>query len=635
MTIAKDTKIWRQDITGLRALAVLPVLIYHAFPSLIPGGFLGVDIFFVISGYLISGIIFRGIVQGNFSFQDFYIKRIKRIIPNLILVLAFVLTLGWFVTTSKEYLEIAANVRHSAFFYQNLSLMKETDYFGMAANLNPLLHIWSLSIEEQFYLLFPVLTILVWRLTKHFQHALGYFVALLTFSSLVGFLCISDSTVRFYFPLTRFWELGAGICLAYAEIFCKFDIRNHSSKSAHWLSGFGFVLVIGSMMLHGIWPIAAPRLENVIPVLGTVLIIIGNTDAIINRSVLSWKWMVFVGAISYSLYLWHWPLLVYLRVIWAKPETWQILLTLLMSFPVSFLVYRYVENPIRRFKGGGSKHWTCSIALLLCLVTIFSCGKVIRSQDGFPNREVDQILYFLNDWSHPGDLQLVKVLGIEIRATTSAVPEILFIGDSHAEQYSSRAVKLASLTGKSVGFLTAGGCMASIGKKYEGETNVCKDLPRKIRSLISNSSVKTLVITQKWGAYGHRGLPVLDEGINAYNRLVESFVNADRKVFVLLDQPWDEDSGKFDVLTYVENRFKLKEFFDINQTINVPLPSDQEWKYGNECVLHGWKAPGKFISTADFVCPNGKCDLMKYRDNDHLRSSYVRDHAVWIDQVFE
>lgn len=177
--------------------------------------------------------------------------------------------------------------------------------------------------------------------------------------------------------------------------------------------------------------------------------------------------------------------------------------------------------------------------------------------------------------------------------------------------------------------------MASIGKKYEGETNVCKDLPRKIHKLISNSGVKTLVITQKWGAYGHRGLSVLDEGINAYNRLVESFVNADRKVFVLLDQPWDEDSGKFDVLTYVENRFKLKEFFDINQTINVPLPRDSEWKYGNERVLQGWNVPSKFIPTAGFVCPNGKCDLMKYRDNDHLRSSYVKDHAIWLDQVFE
>lgn len=154
---------WRQDITGLRALAVIPVLIFHAFPDLLPGGFYGVDIFFVISGYLISGIIFRGLISNEFNFSEFYIKRIKRIFPNLIAVLFFVLIVGWFFTSASEYEDIAANISHSALFYQNFGLMKEVGYFDSSAHNNPLLHIWSLAIEEQFYVIFPILVLLLWR----------------------------------------------------------------------------------------------------------------------------------------------------------------------------------------------------------------------------------------------------------------------------------------------------------------------------------------------------------------------------------------------------------------------------------------------------------------------------------------
>lgn len=176
---------WRSDITGLRALAVLPVLIFHAWPGLLPGGFVGVDVFFVISGYLISGILFRQLQRtGHIDFADFYAKRIRRIIPNLLCVLLFTATIGWFFLTSSEYYELGKQIYSSAFFYQNFRLLKDLgDYFAADASLQPLLHLWSLAIEEQFYIIFPLVCALVWKLRTNVR-LLGGVVLLVTFGSL-------------------------------------------------------------------------------------------------------------------------------------------------------------------------------------------------------------------------------------------------------------------------------------------------------------------------------------------------------------------------------------------------------------------------------------------------------------------
>lgn len=230
---------WRKDITGLRALAVLPVLLFHAFPQWLPGGFYGVDIFFVISGYLISGIIFRGLLTDSFSFKVFYVKRIKRIFPNLIVLLVFVMAAGWFLLSASEYFDLGSNVSRSALFYQNFRLMSNAGYFDAPSHFNSLLHMWSLAIEEQFYLVFPLLAFLIWKLGRKSVTSMGVFVAFITVASLLCCLLLEDSNTRFYFPLSRFWELGAGICLAYAETFYKVNMLSQSRGTADGLSVFG------------------------------------------------------------------------------------------------------------------------------------------------------------------------------------------------------------------------------------------------------------------------------------------------------------------------------------------------------------------------------------------------------------
>ena len=204
---------YRSDIDGIRAIAILSVITFHAFPAWIKGGFVGVDVFFVISGFLISSILFKSMDEGEFSFIDFYVKRIKRIFPALILVLIACFTFGWFALLQNEYKELGKHIAGGAGFISNFVLREEAGYFDIAAELKPLLHLWSLGIEEQFYIVWPFLVFLAWKRRVNF---LKITLTILTLSFAIN-LAIADrlTTTTFYHPITRFWELLIGGFLAY------------------------------------------------------------------------------------------------------------------------------------------------------------------------------------------------------------------------------------------------------------------------------------------------------------------------------------------------------------------------------------------------------------------------------------
>jgi peptidoglycan/LPS O-acetylase OafA/YrhL len=219
-------------------------------------------------------------------------------------VLFFVLIVGWYIAIASEFSWIAANVSHSALFYQNFTLMKEGDYFGVSSQNNPLLHIWSLSIEEQFYIIFPFFCFLIWKIGKKSTFCLGVFVVGLTILSFLLCLTISDQVVRFYLPFSRFWELGVGICVAYIEIFSGVTARRYGEGLLNGLSVFGFGLILLAFFLPSSLYSSPPGFFSLIPVVGSALLILSNANSLINRSILSWSWVTFIGLISYSLYLW-------------------------------------------------------------------------------------------------------------------------------------------------------------------------------------------------------------------------------------------------------------------------------------------------------------------------------------------
>lgn len=226
---------YRPDIDGLRALAIICVVLFHASPRMLPGGYIGVDVFFVISGYLITKIIFQGLVNGGFSFAAFYRRRILRIFPALTVVLLTIWVMGWTVLLADEYRQLGKHIAAGAGFVSNFALWQESGYFDKAAEIKPLLHLWSLGIEEQFYLIWPLLLVLIWKFPKQLPWTLAGMVAIsfgVNMSLVQGY-----AAAAFYMPFSRFWELLLGAGLAYAEVFHRDRIQNQAAAAFAWLPG--------------------------------------------------------------------------------------------------------------------------------------------------------------------------------------------------------------------------------------------------------------------------------------------------------------------------------------------------------------------------------------------------------------
>ncbi|MBS7404399.1 MAG: acyltransferase, partial [Oxalobacter sp.] len=376
---------YRPDIDGLRALAVFAVFIFHAFPKAMRGGFVGVDIFFVISGFLISSIIFSQLESGSFSFWNFYSRRIRRIYPTLITVLLACLGFGWFYLLSDEYAQLGKHVAGGAGFISNFLLWFESGYFDNAAETKPLLHLWSLGIEEQFYIIWPLLLWLLWK--KRFNLLVVSFVLAVVSFGLNLYFYHADPIADFFSPQTRFWELLCGAMLAWislhpAQLTLKPglfyrettigetpDFYTRFFRYRHILSSAGALLLVLSIVFvkqtasrnyPGIWA--------VFPVLATMLLIAAGKDGWFNKQVLSNKVLVWFGLISYPLYLWHWPLLAMARIVLLdEPPLWWRITVFPVGILLAWITTRFIENPLRFGKYG-------NIKTVLLFVLMFGLG---------------------------------------------------------------------------------------------------------------------------------------------------------------------------------------------------------------------------------------------------------------------
>ena len=382
---------YRPEIDGIRAIAISLVVIYHAWPNAIPGGFIGVDVFFVISGYLISSIIYREIEKESFSFIKFYFRRIRRLFPALLIVLGTVLFFGMKNYTPEILGSLLKTLIASSLFGVNIYFyVTGSDYFGDGASLNPLRHFWSLGVGEQFYIFWPCVAIILIKMTVKKSTILLFL--LISGSFIVSAVTTCEvSTFAFYFPLSRFWQFLIGCYLAYYNFIHSTKIKEvnitETSKTIkvfkalafNMLSLLGLTLIISSALLIDSRS-AFPGFWALMPSFGSALIIFCKDKSIFNRYVLSNRILGFIGKISYPLYLWHWPLLLFAKTVflrfaeeWATAENMIILAVIL-----SVATYLLVENNVRKLKGSRIVFILVSLMGLLLLVSVVALINVDR-----------------------------------------------------------------------------------------------------------------------------------------------------------------------------------------------------------------------------------------------------------------
>jgi len=339
---------YRPEIDGLRAIAILPVVLYHAGVPAFHGGFVGVDVFFVISGFLITSIILTELDQGSFSLTKFYVRRIRRIFPALFFMLAACYPLAFLMLGPGEMKEFAGSVVSSALFYSNIYFWQQSGYFATAAELKPLLHTWSLAVEEQFYVVFPALAWLTAGLAT--RNRIWLFAAIAVASlGIAQYMVAGQSAAAFFMLHTRFWELllGAIAALGLRTLPAQ-SIAGHGA--APYLSAVGLI-GIGVAVTSFDANTPFPGVSALLPCLGATLVLVFASPRHWVGALLASRPMVFIGLISYSLYLWHYPLLAFVRHMTEKEDAALLGAACVAAVAMAAFSWRYVERPIREARG--------------------------------------------------------------------------------------------------------------------------------------------------------------------------------------------------------------------------------------------------------------------------------------------
>lgn len=370
-----NVKEYRKDIDGLRAFAVIPVILFHGGFEWFRGGYVGVDIFFVISGYLITSIILREKDAGTFSIISFYERRARRILPALFFIILVCLPFAWFWLLPHELKDFGKSMIAVTAFASNFLFWQESNYFATDAELVPLLHTWSLAVEEQFYVFFPLLMIIFWKFGKRWLVAILSLIALLSFG-LTEWGWRHFPEANFYLIPTRAWELMIGALCA----FYLYKNKQPQEKFNHFGSFLGlFLIIIAIFFLDRTIPY--PSFFTLMPTIGTALIILYSSSDTLIYKLLSYRILVGIGLISYSAYLWHQPLFAFAKIqSIEEPALWLISLLSVLAFVLGYLSWRFIEKPFRN-KHRFTRRQIFMAGFIASLITI-GAGTALLISDG-------------------------------------------------------------------------------------------------------------------------------------------------------------------------------------------------------------------------------------------------------------
>ena len=640
---------YRADIDGLRAIAVIGVILFHANLGF-KGGFVGVDVFFVISGFLITGIIAREVREQRFSLRDFWVRRIRRILPAASVVVLTTFIVGMIVLEPSALTQLGKSGLAYSLMMANVFFWQSSGYFSESADLQPLLHTWSLSIEEQFYLVLPLLLAFLLRKKPNWVLPLLSAALVSSFVANVAYLDDAPSAVFYLLPF-RAWELLAGSLLALAADRLKFGKLANEA-----LSISGLVAILIAMLVYTA-DTPFPGFYGVLPVCGAVLFIASNThQKTFAGKLVSQKILVLVGLMSYSLYLWHWPVLAFCRHIFIEPSTIVICSALILSVLLSFLSWRFIETPFRK---SNRLQRPANAYVFGVTSTVIVCGTAIFfwMKTGLPERFSDQELVVVNDITWAGTEYATNnvpgiPIGESVEQLSSPKYDFALWGDSHGMAVAALVDDLAkkhSLRGKAL--LTGGRPpVTGLWSPLKGADRATSTpaINQARLDWIIKSKIKHVILVARWksmidgirdtevdewaGKPRERSmvvdsnvLPSVESSSKAMSRqlteMINQFDNHDVKVWLILQSPvasrpqvardfylkhrfplFNKDSFQFDTprVDYEANRQRILELMTAIESENLEIVDPISHVYRDKELLQLYG------------------DRSYYRDEDHL-----------------
>lgn len=669
---AEHKIIYRPDIDGLRAFAVLTVAIYHAFPAYLPAGFIGVDVFFVISGFLISSIIITESKNNSFSMIEFYTRRILRIFPSLLTILVFCICYGWFILLPNEYSQLGKHIIGAVTFVSNFVLWNESGYFDVSAAKKPLLHLWSLGIEEQFYIFWPILILLSIRLKNSLlKFILFVFVLSFIINIFLGYI---NSAGDFFMPLARFWELALGALVALSvannsnlipNSLIKLESRHIEylfvTKVSYFysiVSYFGLVLLLlGHILIdaHNTYP----YFWALFPSAGTALIIYSGAN--LNTSLIyrffSNPIMVWIGLISYPIYLWHWPLLSFGMIAAGNNNiAFNNFIAIILSFILAYLTYHFVELP---FRDGKSRKLKSSM-LLGCSAIIGFFGFLIYHS--YFHRDIAEKAAILDKYSgfsgypRPNGLYNDPEYGLPSLGRNHKT-KLVVLGDSHAEQYINTFDVLLSKKNNQQEEIP----QILFKITYDEPLSDIRD---QYIWMLKDNSIKTVIISYFWALRykspkinysvrccgdgpmgsvgGHIPLPLTEKQIkNIDSELelaVKSLKESGKNVIFVLDNPFGEElAPQF----MIQERSLLHGIQFNIQDLAIAKAIERSQPMRDRVISIAKNSDSAIIDPVEFLCNTHSCPSLSpqgfplYKDYDHLSSYTVTKLVNYFDKLLK
>jgi peptidoglycan/LPS O-acetylase OafA/YrhL len=594
---------YRPEVDGLRALAIIPVVLFHAGFSSFSGGFIGVDTFFVISGYLITGILVSDHADGRFSFKTFYERRARRILPALFFVIGCCIPVAWLLMMPSDMLQFSRSVSAVPLFVSNILFWRESGYFEAGVELKPLLHTWSLAVEEQFYLVFPIILAVLWRLGPRLLTALAFVGGCASFA-LAQWGASNRPDAAFYLLPTRAWELLIGVMVA---------LIVHQNWGQH--VGIGprnFASILGLGMLaaavyafdgNTLWP----SYHTLLPTLGTALILLFGTGGTAVAWVLERKWLVGVGLISYSAYLWHQPLFAFVRY-WlsGEPDALTATAICVATFVLAYATWRYIEQPFRRGRVAGVRShvlwYSVAGSSLLVLIgfgirdsTYLESRMSSRQKETYSALHYNETSEYKQGWRPGTCFMVLGVNGLDRFDLEGCLQEApgkrnyLLLGDSYAAQFwAALQLKFPEVN---VIQATAAGCRPLLSTS---RSNDCTKLMKYLLTSYLKSGVKIdgVILSAKWDVWDEASfidtLQLLKRDVPRVIVLGE-MASFTRPLPTLIVR-YMSDSGE---LSLVGNRFVRKDRLELGRRIR---------EVSREAMV-------EYYSVVDAACPDQRCNV--------------------------